>query len=479
MDAQIAKLDAVGQAELVRRGEVTPADLVSEAIERIEAMNPVVNAVVYTAFEEVMKEAANADPAGTVFPGVPTVVKDTVAVRGQPCYLGTRLLLDSASPEAADSLVVERLRSSGALIVGRSNVPELAASISTEPVAFGATRNPWDLTRSAGGSSGGSAAAVAAGIVPFAHGVDGGGSVRIPASVCGLVGLKPSRGLVSNGPFVDVEGLSVHSMLTRTVRDTAAALDTLAGPSPGDIFFAPMADPSFRAQLELSPAPLRIGFWSPGGDFPVPVDQACADASQRAADLLGELGHQVEAGYPSALNEGTPDSFFRIAASLLASQVATLEARLGRPIREEEVGPTTWMATAAGRQVSAVDYQQAISDLRIFARRFASWWDSGYDLVLTPSIAVRPYPLGSLEPPSPGDPFPDISEMIPFSGPFNMSGLPAITLPLYQSDEGLPIGVQLGARFGREDLLIRVAAQLEQAAPWADRWPPHSVVRLP
>lgn len=478
MDAQLAKLDAVGQADLVRRGELSAADLVSEAIERIEAINPVVNAVVYECFDEARKLAAQAPTEG-LFPGVPTLVKDVVWVQGQPCYLGSQLLKEAGLIEQSDSDIVQRLRRSGALIVGRANAPEFAGSISTEPVAFGPTRNPWDLDRSAGGSSGGSAAAVASGMVPFAHGSDGGGSVRIPASLCGLVGLKPSRGLISAGPEGgDLEGVAVHSMITRSVRDTAAALDALHGPLPGDSFQIPGASPSFLAQVHAPDRPLRIGYWAPQRSFPFDVDPACVEACSAAARILESLGHHLEPSYPSALDEGTPDSFFTLATAIFARQVSGLEARLGRPIREHDVEPTSWVASVLGRQLSAVQLQEASTAVRICAHRFASWWAEGYDLLLTPTLAVRAYPLGSLQTPTLEVPFPDPSSMVPFSAHFNISGLPAVTLPTHRDHEGLPVGIQLGAPLGREDVLLQVAAQMEEAAPWSDRWAPNSIPRL-
>jgi amidase len=421
-------------------------------------------------FEQAILDVATTD-ASLPFAGVPTVVKDCVAVEGAPLYQAMRVLAAADWRAAYDDTLIARLRRAGVVFLGRSSMPELQGGISTEPVVFGPTHNPWELGHSVGGSSGGSAAAVAAGLVPFAVAVDGGGSIRIPSSVCGVVGLKPSRGRVPTGPgMIDCEGLNAMFVIARSVRDTAAFLDLLSGSEAGDHFIAPPPAVPFARAIQSGPGRLRVGLWSRSPSFP-PVDAACIAAAERTAHSLEAHGHYVEAAYPAALDEGIIDAFFPLAAAHIAWQIARIELMLGRALGEDDIEPVTAAANTGGRLVSAVVYHECVEALRAFARRFASWWND-YDILVTPTLAVPPYRIGALSPTSTDEPWPDVRPWIPFTTHFNITGQPAISLPMHWNDDGLPIGVQLGAAFGREDLLLQVAAQLEGASAWAERRPP-------
>jgi amidase len=413
--------------------------------------------------------SADTLPAGP-FRGVPTLVKDSVPTAGASCHRAMAVLAEAGLTEDRDAYVVSQMRRAGFVLVGKSNLPELEGGITTEPVANGPTRNPWNPEYSVGGSSGGSAAAVAAGLVPMALGVDGGGSIRIPSSMCGVVGLKPTRGRTSLWPEFSEQGFNSTHMITRSVRDSARALDAISGHPAGDHYVAPPPARPFASKLETDPAPLRIGMWSPDASS-IRADPECVRAVEEAAKLLESLGHKVETGHPSAIDEGLAPSFFIAAACYIAWQVDALEARLGRPIGQDEMEPVTWAAVEGGRMVPGTTLQQAFSELRLSAIRFGQWWDEGWDLLLTPTLAVTPYRLGSLTPPSEDEPWPDVAPWVPFTPHFNMAGQPAISLPLHWTPDGLPVGIQLGGRVGDEGLLLQVAAQLETASPWADRRP--------
>lgn len=464
---ELLSLDAVGQAEAVRNGEVSPRELVETAIARIEAYDDELNAVVYRRFERALAELDDI-PADAPFRGVPILLKDIGwESAGDPCGAGSKIL-DGMVAER-DSHGVALLRRAGFVILGRTNVPELATTITTEPVAFGPTRNPYDTSYSAGGSSGGSAAAVAVGMVPVATASDGGGSIRIPASMCGLVGLKPARGRTSLGPSMAESwgGLSAEGVLTRTVRDTAALLDLLAEAMPGDPYAAPAWPRPLAREVGADPGRLRIGFVTvhPRGD--VPEDAEGTAAVLKAAALLESIGHEVVPDHPEALSD--PEIPLCQSALITANVAAELEdiaARRGRPVELDELEPRNRLIVEAGRGMSATDYLAALSLLNGYRRRMARWWASGFDLLLTPTLAVAPFPLGwicddevylALERAGLGS---------AFVAPFNATGQPAISLPLHRTADGLPVGVQLVAAAGREDLLIRIAAQLEAAAPF-------------
>lgn len=479
--ARLAYVDATAQAELVRTRQATPRDLVAAAIDRIEAVNAKLNAVVHPRYERALREAEGDLPDGP-FRGVPVLLKDFGAASdGDPLTSGSRVLAGAGYRADHDSVLTSRLRRAGFVIVGRTTVPELATTVTTEPDAFGPCRNPWNPERSTGGSSGGSAAAVAAGMVPVAHGNDGGGSIRIPASECGIVGLKPSRGRVSLAPDFGEAwgGLVCEGMLTRTVRDTAALLDVIAGPAPGDPYTAPPLPRPLRDEVGADPGRLRIGVLGEPAVPGVPGHPDCRAAVAAAASLLAELGHDVAESSPAALTDRAfAGNFGMLVAAHTAAQVARWELLLGRPVPLEELEPANRRLIENGRAIGAAEYLQAEHWLQGFGRRMAQWWapesdgGDGYHLLVTPTINVPPPPLGWLTPADPGEGGRRLLRLFTFAPQANVTGQPAISLPLHWTADGLPVGVQLVASYGREDLLVRVAAQLEAARPWLDRVPP-------
>jgi len=472
--ADLAALDATAQAELIRSGELSAADLVQAAIERVERVDPELNAVIRTRFARALEEAKEDLPDGP-FRGVPFLVKDLDGyLGGEPYEGGMRFLARHGFHPAEDSSTIRRFRQAGFVCVGRTNCPELGLQPTTEPELHGPTRNPWDLTRSPGGSSGGSAAAVASGLVPVAHAGDGGGSIRIPASACGLVGLKPSRGRHSFGPELGEgwAGLVSRLVVSRSVRDTAACLDVIGGYEPGDPYTAPPPARPYVDEVGADPGRLRIGWRTAAPAGTTTTHGACISAVEAAADLLADLGHEVVEASPEAFDEGgLVDHFTTCYTAWVAHEIEHLSAVVGQPVERGDVEEATWSLLDAGRKVSAADYLLALDSLHGFSRRMVGWWNDGFDLLLTPSIAEPPTPLGSF---SGDDPIVGLVrsvEVVAFTAPFNTTGQPAISLPLHW-EEGLPIGVQLVGAYGQEDVLLRVAAQVEEARPWADRRPP-------
>jgi amidase len=472
----LAELDAVAQAELVRRRQISPLELTNAAISRIEKVNPPLNAVITPLFEKAQQQAAHDLPDGP-FRGVPFLLKDLDALSaGDPYHAGTQFLRDLHWIADHDTYLVAKLRAAGFVILGKTNTPELGLNVTTEPKSYGATCNPWNTEHSTGGSSGGSAAAVAAGMVPAAHASDGGGSIRIPASECGLVGLKPSRGRVSLGPDYGEfwHGLVISHAVTRSVRDTAAILDVIAGAMPGDPYTAPAPQRPFMAEVGADPGRLRIGIMSrvPGGGQ---LHPDCAAAAQHAGRLLESLGHHVEESHPPAFDELQEciSHFSRLLMSWVAATLDELGESTGKTVGPEGFEELTWAYATMGRAVTAAQYIQAVDWLHAFTRRMAGWWAGGFDVLLTPTLAGPPPRLGTLVPP-PGNPLAgsdNVFALIPFTAQFNVTGQPAMSLPLSWNRDGLPIGVQLVSAYGREDVLIRIAAQLERAQPWAERRP--------
>jgi amidase len=469
-------LDATAQAELVRNGLVKPVELVDLAIEAIERVNPTLNAVITPLFDKA-RAAADGDLPEGPFRGVPMVLKDLGChSAGDPMYEGMKFLRDAGWVEEHDTHLAAAFRKAGFVFLGKTNTPELGILPTTEPLAFGPTRNPWDPTRSTGGSSGGSAAAVAARAVAVGHANDGGGSIRIPASQCGLVGLKPSRARTSLGPeYGDLMGgLVAEHVVTRSVRDSAAVLDAVAGPWPGDPYAAPAPSGLYVNELGTEPGRLRIGVMtdSPGGATPVHPD--CVAAAEATARLLESLGHTVEVSHPAALDElDFTASFITMWSAGNAWALDYWSGKVGKIATVADVEPLTWALVEMGRSFSAPQFLTAREWLQAYSRRMASWW-AGHDLLLTPTIAEPPPVLGSFDSPA-DNPMAGLfraAGLVPFTPPFNVTGQPGISLPLHWNGDGLPIGVQLVAAYGREDLLIRVAAQLERAQPWADRVPP-------
>lgn len=403
------------------------------------------------------------------FRGVPFLLKDLWAhYEGQALTNGNVALRDVKPVSTADTTLVSRFRRTGLVTLGRTNSPELGSLPVTEPIAYGPTRNPWDTDRVPGGSSGGAAAAVAAGLVPIAHASDGGGSIRIPAACCGLVGLKPSQGRITMGPLRVESGLSVELCVSRSVRDTARLLDAVRGPGIGDSVIAPPPSRPYADEVGADAGELRIGLLDthPSGQ---PVHDDCVAAVRDAATKLEALGHQVEHGFPSALSDASFTSrFMAMWATNMAIGIDIFGATIGRELTADDVEPVNWAQAQFAKQVSGVEFAEALAATAEFRRAVQGWWTDGWDLLLTPTLGEPPVLIGEHDA-QPGDPMSGMrraARFVPFTPAFNVSGQPAINVPLSRNVDGLPIGVQLVAAYGREDVLIRVASQLEAAHPW-------------
>ncbi len=474
----IAYLDATAQAELVRTGEVSPLELVDAAINRVEKLNPQINAVIHERFDRARVEAAGDLPDGP-FRGVPTLFKDLmVAMEGEPYCEGMGVAKETGYRAGHTDNLARKYLAAGFVVLGRTNTPEQGLVPTTEPVAFGPTHNPWQLGRTSGGSSGGSAAAVSSGMVPVAHGNDGGGSIRIPASCCGLVGLKPTRGRTSIGPEIDeISGfLIVEGCLSRSVRDTAGVLEAISGAFPGDPTHAPAPARPYREEVGADPGRLRIGLLTHNPIGATAIHPECIAAAEATAKLLESLGHSVEMSSPGGFdNEELLMQFGAVWAAQCAAALDGWATKIGRPITEDDVEILTWALAEMGRSVTAAQLIEAVAAGGRANRVAAQWWDDGFDLLLTPTLAEPPVAHGTFDstPDNPLGGFLRSAEFVPFTAQFNISGQPAISLPMHWTPEGLPVGVQLVGAFGREDLLIRVAAQLETAQPWAARIPPN------
>ena len=471
---EFSSLDATALADLVRRKKVKSIELVEAAIERIERLNPTLNAVVTPMYDEARKAASEPLPDGP-FAGVPFLLKDLNAeYAGVRFTEGSAFLADYVSPE--DTELVVRQKRAGLIIVGKTNTPEFGLPPTTEPRLFGPTHNPWDSERTPGGSSGGSAAAVAAGIVPMAHGNDGGGSIRIPASCCGLFGLKPTRARNSLSPHYgdQFSGLVCEHALTRSVRDSAALLDATSGPALGDPYWAPSPERPFLEEVGADPGRLRIAFstQSPTGSA---VHPDCVSAVKDAAALCQDIGHEVVEVGPAIDGEALVRDFIPIWSAAATWSVDSWARRIGRAAAAEHFEPLTWTMYQIGRQQSASDYLLAVQDMQSLGRDIARFFVN-HDIWLTPTLGEPPFPLGTLDSP-PDDMMRGLNRaaaFIPFTAVCNATGQPAMSVPLYWNEEGLPIGAHFVSRFGDESTLFRLAAQLEQARPWADRRPPVS-----
>ncbi len=466
-----AFMDATEQAELVRQKKVKPVELVDSAIERIERLNPKVNAVITPTYEQAREAAQGALPEGP-FRGVPFLLKDLGA-----SYAGTRMAWGSAFmrnfvPDH-DSELVRRLKRAGFVFLGKTNTPELGIVPTTEPTLFGATRNPWDLARSPGGSSGGSAAAVAAGIVPIAHANDGGGSIRIPASCCGIFGVKPTRARNSLGPDLGdiMGGLVVEHAVTRSVRDSAALLDATAGPEVGDPYWAPPPVRPYAQEVGIDPGRLRIAFsiTAPTG---TKVHADCVEAVHDTARLCADLGHEVIEARPEINGQLLVQAFTTVWASGCASAIDGFAFLTGRRPSHELFEPLTWSLYEMGQRITSSAYLLAQIALQRISRQASAFWEE-YDIWLTPTLAEPPVPLGTFDaaPDNPMQGFYRAVDYVPFTPIANATGQPAMSVPLYWNKEGLPVGTHFVARFGDEGMLFRLAAQLEAARPWADRRP--------
>ncbi len=485
------RLDALALADLVARREVTPAEVLEAALERADARNPRVNAIVARYDDEARERARGPLPAGPLS-GVPFLLKDHLAAwRGHPLTSSSRLL--AGWTPTFDAEVVRRFHAAGLVTFGQTNTPELGILGTTEPVMRGATRNPWNPSRSAGGSSGGSAAAVAVRIVPAAHGSDGGGSIRIPSSACGVFGMKPTRGRISHAPALGESwsGFDTNGVITRSVRDSAALLDVAAGPVAGNPYAAPPPARPFLAEAGTPPGRLRIAF-TKEPLFARKTGPDCAAAVEDAARLLAELGHEVVEARPEFSRDALVHAYLVVVAAGVSAEVtegARLTGRRAGPATLEE---ETWALAGAGKALSAGELVSTVAEIHRASRAVAEFFEA-HDLFLTSTLALPPLPIGAVK-----------SSALERAGIravarlgsralfekllseiggrsfdatgntmlFNETGQPAMSLPLYWTTDGMPVGVQIAGRFGDEATLFRVAAQLEAARPWADRAPP-------
>jgi amidase len=486
------KYDGLGLGELVRTRQISPVELIEEAINRIEAHNPKINAVIYKMYDQA-RMAAKGDLPDSPFKGVPFLQKDMHAtVEGVPTSCGTRLLKDIPQPH--DSEIVHRYRAAGIIILGKTNVPEFSLVPYTEPEVFGPTNNPWDRTRTAGGSSGGSAAAVAARLVPLAGGADGGGSIRIPASCCGVFGLKPTRGRTPTGPDVgDIwRGFAQEHVLTRSVRDSAAMLDAIAGPETDAPYWAPPQQRPYFQEVTREPGRLRIAFTSHpflGHE----VHEDCRKGLEATMHLLEQLGHEVIEAAPQIDREAFAVAFLTMVAAEARDEIDWAASQAGRKTSFADFEAGTSALALLGQAMSAGDYAKALNYLMASARGVNRFFE-GYDVLLTPTLAQPPVLTGSLQP-SGAERFlvrligrlnaawllsalgtikPVANKtfsFMPYTPVFNVTGQPAMSVPLCWNEAGLPIGMHFVGRFGDEATLFRLAGQLERAQPWIDRVP--------
>jgi amidase len=466
-----ADYDGVGLADLIRRRQVTPAELIDAAVARVERHNPQINAVVYEAFDEAR---ANADrlPEGP-FRGVPFLVKDLlIAVAGWPRTSGSRFCRGVV--DVADSGLMRRYRESGVATLGKTNLSEFGIAGTTEGQLYGPCRNPWNLDHIVGGSSGGAAAAVAAGIVPMAHGGDGRGSIRIPASCCGLVGLKPTRDRSPHLPdgYDFAQGFVVEHVITRTVRDSAVMLDVTGRPEPGSPYAAPAKERAYAEEIGRAPGRLKIA-WSSATANGRPVHAEVQAALEATATLLAQLGHEVvpqDLPVDQRAMWGAQGAF---SGANFAAGMRRMIAELGREPQGDEFEPLTWASWKGGQRAIGMDAMADAQTLRVLARQALQLYES-FDVFLTPTLAAPPPPIGYLSPVlnTPRDIGRRNGEFFSFPGVANMTGQPSISLPLAWSPDGLPIGMMFTGRYADEATLFRLAAQLEKEAPWKDKRPP-------
>jgi amidase len=457
-------------AALIRGGELSSTELVTAALERIESLHPTLNAFVHIDAERALEKAAT---IGTEddrpFAGVPIAIKDTTAVAGMPYTMGSDLFGDFVPGH--DSYVTRRIRDAGFVLVGKTNMPEFGILPVSEPRRFGPVRNPWDTGRTPGRSSGGAAAAVASGMVPLAHGSDGGGSIRIPAACTGLVGLKPTRGRISRGPDLGDDLLVQDGVLTRTVAETASMLDVLNGYEVGDATWAPPPPEPFTAALKKEPNRLRIGY-TLTTPIDAPLDPECERATLDAAQLMSDLGHDVEEVAAPWGEEELLETFTLAFGTPIALGIFFGGMVSGREPSEELVEPLSWTMWNGIRDRSALDYLLARTQLGGISRGIVALWES-HDVVMTPALAERPVPIGEIDSCSddPWDDFRRSGRFTPYTALYNITGQPAMSVPLFHGDDGLPTAVQIAARPADESTLLSLAAQLETARPWADRRP--------
>ncbi|MGO9320248.1 MAG: amidase [Solirubrobacteraceae bacterium] len=470
-DSDLMFRPALELAGMVRAGEISARELVQISLDRIEELNPALNAFAQVAPERALA-SADAVRAGDErpFAGVPVAIKNNRPAQGLRLTYGCRLMAENECEY--DHNVTRRLKDAGFVIVGTTTLPEYGILPVSEARIFGPTRNPWDLERTPGGSSGGAAAAVASGMLPVAHGNDGGGSIRIPAACCGLVGLKPSRGRISAAPELGDSSLGIDGMLTRTVADTAAILDVLAGYEPGDATWAPPPAEPFARLVGRDPGRLRIAATTLPPAPDVVVDPMCAQAVADAAELLRSLGHEVDEVDPPWQVDGLSELFGAVFSNHIALSIAYSGKVAGREPAADDMEPMSWAIFSMIGKMSAVDGMGAAVRLQAFARRLVAFLQP-YDALLTPALAKRPLPIGTLDTaaPEPMATFTRSGLFTPFTPVFNASGQPGISVPLFEGEDGLPLAVQLVGRPAGEGALLALAAQLEAATPWAGRRP--------
>jgi amidase len=464
-------------AELVRlmtAKQLSPVELLDACLARIDALNDRINAFTHMLADEARAAAAASEDRilrGESGPleGLPVPIKDIALVSGTPITMGSRMSMEF--PIMLDSEVVARLRNAGAVIPGKTHMPEFGSTMSSESLKFGATRNPWDLERSPGGSSSGAGAAVAAGMVPVAHGADGGGSLRVPAACCGLFTVKPTRGRISQEPIGDITDNNVYGFLTHTVRDNALLIDSVEGYAPGDTYWSSPLRRPLADEVGANPGRLRIG-WTVKPPVDVPVDPEWAAAVETTAELCEELGHEVEPHDLDWRDEDGPDLFLTIWSAEFSFVVEQLKRFGMDPNMLEPHNRALW---EMGRERSAADFLLARARMHDLLKRTTDSWAT-YDIVLTPTLAQAAPKIGWLFEDSDKDPlsplFPRSASIAPFNAVFNFTGQPAASLPLAWAAGGMPIGVQAVGRMGDEATIFRLCAQLEQARPWADRRPP-------
>lgn len=478
---EIHWLGATELVEAYRARRLSPVEVTRAILDRIARLNPSLNAFCLVDEAAALADARAAEarwrdgvPAGPL-DGVPVSIKDLVYTRGWPTLRGS-LTSDPAGPWDFDGPAVARLRETGAVLLGKTTTPEIGWRGSTDSPLTGITRNPWRLDVTPGGSSGGAVAAVAAGLGPLAVGTDGGGSIRLPASMCGLVGLKPSRGRISQGPAIGSSwaGATVEGTLTRTVRDSAGFLDVTSTPMPGDPFVAPAPERPFVEEAGAPVERLRIGV-ATSSEGVGAADPECVAAVESALAQLEAMGHHVDTdAKPPFDDPGFGPSYVTIVAAWVARDIQQWGEWVGEEVPLAALEPHNAVLDQLARGYSATDYVASVQWLEAYTRRVNDWWADGWDLLVTPTVGELAPRLGEFapEPENPAAALLRCVPLIPFLSPFNVSGQPAISLPLHQSATGLPVGVQLVGAWAREDLLLRVAASLEEAMPWADRTPP-------
>ncbi|HTA14037.1 MAG TPA: amidase [Solirubrobacteraceae bacterium] len=473
-DSDLMFRSAIELAGMVRSGEISSRELVETSLARIDELNPQLNAFVEIDGERALAVAEEIKPGDSrPFAGVPIAIKNNRPVSGYRLTIGCSLMAEHVADY--DHNITRRLKDAGFVIVGTTTLPEYGILPVSEARLFGPTRNPWDLDRTPGGSSGGAAAALASGMVPVAHGNDGGGSIRIPAACCGLVGLKPARGRVSPAPELGDSSLGIDGVLTRNVGDTAAILDILAGYETGDATWAPPPSESFASAATREPGRLRIAATTLSPVADAVVDPLCSKAVADAAGLLRSLGHEVEEVDPPWQIEGVTELFGAVFSVHISLQIAYAGMIAGREPTAEDMEPMSWAIYSMTQSLNALQGKGLEVQLQAFARQLVAFMEP-YDMLLTPALAERPLPLGTLDTAAedPMSTFTRSGLFTPFTPVFNASGQPGISLPLYQGEDGLPLGVQLVGRPAGEAALLALASQLEIAAPWADRRAPVS-----